>query len=99
MLVGSAAYCVMLVREGLRHSLLEGTILAIASAVQFGLSGYDLWLFSERTWTDRVYLAHFSAPLFVGVVATILIQRFVESLNAYERLAAVLEQRVSEKAA
>ena len=33
-----------------------------------------------------------SAPLFVGVVATILIQRFVESLNAYERLAGVLEQ-------
>jgi signal transduction histidine kinase len=97
-LLGSLVYFVMLVREGLRHSLLEGTMLAIAGSVQIGLSGYDLWLFSANTWTDRVYLTHFSAPLFVGVVATILIQRFVESLNAYERLAAVLEQRVSEKA-
>ena len=99
MLLGSVVYCVMLVREGLRHGVLEGTMLAIAGCVQIGLSSYDLWLFSASTWTDRVYLAHFSAPLFVGVVAAILIQRFVESLNAYERLAAVLEQRVGEKAA
>jgi signal transduction histidine kinase len=99
MLIASAFFCVMLVRQGLRHSLLEGTMLAIASAVQFGLSGYDLWLFSVSSWTDRVYLAHFSAPLFVGVVGVILIQRFVESLNAYEKLAAVLEHRVADKAA
>ena len=98
-LLASVVYFVMLVRQGLRHSLLEGSMLAIAGATQIGLSGYDLWLFSANTWTDRVYLTHFSAPLFVGVVATILIQRFVESLNAYERLAGVLEQRVSEKAA
>ena len=98
-LIASAVYCVMLVRQGLRVSLLEGAMLAIAGGTQIALSGYDLWLFSSDTWTDRVYLAHFSAPLFVGVVATILIQRFVESLNAYERLAGVLEQRVSEKAA
>ena len=99
MLLGSIAYFVMLVRQGLRHSLLEGTMLAIAGGTQIVLSGYDLWLFSDRTWTDRVYLTHFSAPLFVGVVGAILIQRFVESLNAYEKLAAVLEQRVGEKAA
>ena len=98
-LLGSGVYFVMLVRQGLRVSLLEGSMLAVAGATQIGLSGYDLWLYSSMTWTDRVYLTHFSAPLFVGVVATILIQRFVESLNAYERLAAVLEQRVSEKAA
>jgi signal transduction histidine kinase len=98
-LVASVVYFVMLVRQGLRVSVLEGSGLAIAGATQIGLSGYDLWLYSSITWTDRVYLTHFSAPLFVGVVATILIQRFVESLNAYERLAAVLEQRVSEKAA
>ena len=98
-LLASVVYFVMLVRQGLRHSVLEGSMLAIAGAIQIGLSGYDLWLFSANTWTDRVYLTHFSAPLFVGVVATILIQRFVESLNAYERLAGVLEQRVSAKAA
>ncbi len=98
-LLASVVYFVMLVRQGLRVSLLEGSMLAVAGATQIGLSGYDLWLYSSSTWTDRVYLTHFSAPLFVGVVATILIQRFVESLNAYERLAAVLEQRVSEKAA
>ncbi|HYP31645.1 MAG TPA: ATP-binding protein [Burkholderiaceae bacterium] len=98
-LVAAIVYCVMLVRQGLRVSLLEGTMLAVAGGTQIALSAYDLWLFSSKTWTDRVYLVHFSAPLFVGVVATILIQRFVESLNAYERLAAVLEQRVGEKAA
>ena len=92
-------YFIMLVRQGLRNSLLEGAMLAVAGATQLGLSVYDLQLYSSRTWTDRVYLTHFSAPLFVGVVGTILIQRFVESLNAYQRLAAVLEQRVAEKAA
>ncbi len=98
-LLFSFVYFIMLVRQGLRNSLLEGTMLAVAGATQLGLSVYDLQLYSSYTWTDRVYLTHFSAPLFVGVVGTILIQRFVESLNAYERLAAVLEQRVSEKAA
>jgi len=56
-------------------------------------------LFAQNNWTDRVYLAHFSAPLYLFVVGTILIRRFTESLNAYEKLAAVLEQRVGEKAA
>ena len=81
-LLGSVVYFVMLVRQGLRVSLLEGSMLAVAGATQIGLSGYDLWLYSSMTWTDRVYLTHFSAPLFVGVVGTILILRFVESLNA-----------------
>jgi len=98
-LVFAFVYFIMLVRQGLRNGLLEGTMLAVAGATQLGLSVYDLQLYSSNTWTDRVYLTHFSAPLFVGVVGTILILRFVESLNAYERLAAVLEQRVSEKAA
>ena len=98
-LVFAFVYFIMLVRQGLRNSLLQGVMLAVAGATQLGLSVYDLVLLSAGTWTDRVYLTHFSAPLFVGVVGTILIQRFVESLNAYERLAAVLEQRVSEKAA
>ena len=98
-LVASVYFFYIQVRTGLRRSTLEGVLLAIASIVQMTLSGYDLWLFSESTWTDRVYLAHFSAPLYLFVVATILISRFTESLNAYENLAGVLEQRVSDKAA
>ena len=97
-LVASVYFFYIQVRTGLRRSTLEGVLLAIASIVQMTLSGYDLWLFSESTWTDRVYLAHFSAPLYLFVVATILISRFTESLNAYENLAGVLEQRVSDKA-
>jgi signal transduction histidine kinase len=97
-LVASAWFFYIQVRVGLRNSLLEGVMLAIAGLVQMALSGYDLWLFSENTWTDRVYLAHFSAPLYLLVVGTILIRRFTESLNAYEKLAGVLEQRVGEKA-
>jgi signal transduction histidine kinase len=98
-LVASAYFFFLQVRVGLRRSLLEGVMLAIAGMVQMVLSGYDLWLYSANTWTDRVYLAHFSAPLYLFVVGTILIRRFTESLNAYEKLAGVLEQRVSAKAA
>ena len=97
-LVASPYFLYVQVRAGLRRSTMEGALLAIAGVVQMALSGYDLWIFSAKTWTDRVYLAHFSMPLFVAVVATILIQRFVESLNATENLAVALEQRVSEKA-
>ena len=98
-LVASLYFVVLQVRVGLRRSLLEGLMLAIAGMVQMLLSGYDLWLYSVNTWTDRVYLAHFSAPLYLFVVGTILIRRFTESHNAYEKLAGVLEQRVSAKAA
>ncbi len=98
-LVASAYFFFIQVRVGLRRSLLEGVMLAIAGMVQMILSGYDLWLYSANTWTDRVYLAHFSAPLYLFVVGTILIRRFTESHNAYEKLAGVLEQRVSAKAA
>ncbi len=99
MIAASAFFCVVLVRVGLRISLLEGAMMAIASLALFGLSGYDLLLFSRNMVTDSVYLSHFSAPLFMGVVGIALVRRFVESLNAYETLAGVLEQRVSEKAA
>jgi len=98
-LLFSFVYFIMLVRHGLRNGLVEGAMLAVAGATQLGLSVYDLALYSSNTWTDRVYLTHFSVPLFVGVMGFILMRRFVESLNAYERLAAVLEQRISEKAA
>jgi signal transduction histidine kinase len=98
MLLVSPWFFYLLVREGLRRSLVEGGMLAVAALTQFALSAYDWWLFSGHTWTDRVYLAHFSAPLYLFVVAIILIRRFVESLNAYEKLAGVLEQRVDEKA-
>ncbi len=87
------------VREGLRNSLMEGLMLGLAASVQIVLSAYDLWLFSMHSWTDRVYLAHFSAPLYLFVVGFILMRRFTESLNAYEKLAGVLEQRVAAKAA
>jgi len=98
-LVASAYFFYLQVRMGLRQSLLEGALFATAGIAQIALSGYDLWLFSESTRTDRVYLAHFSAPLYLFVVGTILVRRFTESLNAYEKLAGVLEQRVSDKAA
>jgi signal transduction histidine kinase len=98
-LLASVYFFYLQVRTGLRNSLIEGVLMGIASVVQMALSGYDLWLFSENTWTDRVYLAHFSAPLYLFVVGTILIRRFTESLNAYEKLAGVLEERVGEKAA
>jgi signal transduction histidine kinase len=98
-LVASAYFFFLQTIVGLHRSLIEGVMLAIAGMVQIVLSGYDLWLYSANTWTDRVYLAHFSAPLYLFVVGTILIRRFTESHNAAEKLAGVLEQRVSAKAA
>ena len=97
-LVSSLWFVYLIVREGLRHSLLEGAMLFVANAVQIGLSSYDLWLFSQHSWVDRVYLAHFGGPLYLFVISGILVRRFVDSLNAYERLAAVLEQRIDAKA-
>ena len=87
------------VRVGLRRSTAEGILLAIAGIMDMALSGHDLWLFSEATWADRFYLAHFSAPVYLFVIGTILVRRFTESLNAHENLAAVLEQRIAQKAA
>ena len=98
-LVASAYFFFLQTIVGLRRSLVEGVMMASASMVQIVLSGYDLWLYSANTWTDRVYLAHFSAPLYLFVVGTILIRRFTESHNAADKLAGVLEQRVSAKAA
>jgi len=98
-LAASAYFFFLQTLVGLHRSVVEGIMLAVAGMVQMLLSGYDLWLYSANTWTDRVYLAHFSAPLYLFVVGTILIRRFTESHNAAEKLAGVLEQRVSAKAA
>jgi len=98
-LVASAYFFYMQVRAGLRQSWLEGVAFAVAGVAQIALSAYDLWLFSQNHWIDRVYLAHFSAPLYLFVVGSTLIRRFIDSLNAYEKLAGVLEQRVADKAA
>jgi signal transduction histidine kinase len=88
----------ILVRESFRQDVAEGVMFAIAGAAQIGLSAYDLWLFAQTPWTDRIYLAHFSEALYLIVVGWGLMRRFIDSLNAHERLALVLEQRIDEKA-
>jgi signal transduction histidine kinase len=88
----------VLVREAFRQDVAEGVMFAIAGAAQIGLSAYDLWLFSQTGWTDRIYLAHYSEALYLIVVGWGLMRRFIDSLNAHERLALVLEQRIDEKA-
>jgi len=98
MLLASPYFFFILVREGLRRGRVEGVLLGLATLAQIVLSGYDLWLFAQHSWTDHVYLAHFSAPLLLFVVGWILVRHFIESLNAYEKLAGVLEQRVAAKA-
>jgi signal transduction histidine kinase len=88
----------VLVREAFRQDVAEGVMFAIAGGAQIGLSAYDLWMFSQAGWTDRIYLAHYSEALYLIVVGWGLMRRFIDSLNAYERLALVLEQRIDEKA-
>jgi len=97
-LLSSPYFFMLLVREGLRNGPIEGVMLGVATSMQIVLSGYDLWLFSGHTWTERLYLAHFSAAFYLFVVGGILMRRFVDSLNAHERLAGELERRIGEKA-
>jgi len=97
-LVASIYFLYLQVRVGLRRSRVEGVLLLSAGLLDMALSAHDLVLFSEHTWADRFYLAHYSAPLYLFVIGTILVRRFTESLSAHENLAAVLEQRVEEKA-
>jgi len=99
LLVASLYLLYLQVRVGLRRSRVEGLLLGAASLLDLGLGTHDLMLFSEHTWIDRFYLAHYSAPLYLFVIGTILVRRFTESLSAHENLAAVLEQRIDEKAA
>ena len=98
-LVASFYFLYVQVMGGLRRSILEGILLAGAGIVQMALSGYDLWLFGQKAWTDRVYLAHFSAPVYIVVVAIIICRRVTEAQVANESLAGVLEVRVVEKTA
>ena len=97
-LIASPYFLFIQVRVALNRRKSEGVMLAVAGLVQIGLSGYDLWLYSENTWTDRVYLAHFGAPLYLVVVGIILVRRFVESHKSYEDLSVALEDRVKAKA-
>ena len=97
-LVASVYILYLQVRIGMRRSKAEGLLLASAGVLDMALSGHDLWLFSDAASPDRFYLAHYSAPCYLFVIGTILVRRFTESLNAHENLAAVLEQRVEEKA-
>lgn len=98
-LVASIYILYLLVRVGLRRSRIEGVLLLSAGMLDMALSAHDLVLFSEHTWGDRFYLAYFSAPLYLFVIGTILVRRLTESLSAHENLAAVLEQRIDDKAA
>jgi signal transduction histidine kinase len=98
-LVGSLYFWYLLVSSAARHRRSEAVLLATAALGTIGLSAYDLWLFSRHSWTERVYLAHFGAPLLMFAVGWVLMRNFVASLNAHERLAAVLEQRIEQKAA
>ncbi len=98
-LLASVYILYLQVRVGLRRSRVEGVLLLSAGMLDMALSAHDLVLFSEHTWADRFYLAHFSAPLYLFVIGTILVRRFTESLSAHENLAAVLEQRIDDKAA
>ena len=98
-LVASLYILYLQVRLGLRRSRLEGVLLASAGILAMMLNTHDLWMFSEDTWADRFYVAHFGASVYLIVIGTILVRRFIEAFNAHENLAAVLEQRVDEKAA
>jgi signal transduction histidine kinase len=97
-LAASLVFGGLLIQHAWRQRRSEAVLLALAALTSITLSGYDLWLFSQHTWTDRLYLAHYGAPLFMFALGWVLMRRFVASLNAYETLNAGLEQRIADKA-
>ena len=98
-LLASFYILVLQVRGGLRRSRVEGVLLAVRGHAGHGAERARLVEFSEHTWGDRFYLAHFGASLYLIVIGTILVRRFTEPFNAHENLARCWSSASSEKAA
>ena len=97
-LTGSLYISWLLIGQGLKHGIVEGLSLAVAAITQTVLSAVDLEAYmNDADWGDKLFYAVYSEPLFLIVIFVILMRQFIESLNAYKTLAAVMEARVEEK--
>jgi signal transduction histidine kinase len=85
----------LVLRAGLKRSVLQGAVLGFAASVDSVLSFYDLWLYSSNL-PDKVYLAHYAALIYVLVIGMVLIGHFVASMTGYERQLALTQQALGE---
>ena len=83
-LIVTPYFAFLLVREGLRRSLLDGALLGLAAGTESILSWYDTWLFTAEV-PESIYLAHYSTLVYVTVVGISLIRHFVSSMTGYEK--------------
>jgi signal transduction histidine kinase len=72
-------------------------LLCAAAVAQSLLSAYDVWLYDTDSQSERIFLAHYTVPLYLLVVGLILIRHFVASMRGFEQLNMHLERRVEEK--
>jgi len=84
-------------RYAIRMRNAESLLLFLAGAVSAAFAIHD-WRAANDPYTIRaVWLVPYAALAFLVLVGWILVDRFVQALNAAERSNVELEQRVSEK--
>ncbi len=79
----------------LRTANLPSLIAFIAMAINLGLGIHDLLNFVGELEFERMYLLPLGLPLLLLSLASLLLTRFVNSLNSYEQLNTELSQRVT----
>jgi signal transduction histidine kinase len=79
----------------LRTPNLPSIIAFIAMAINLGLGIHDLLNFAGELEFERMYFLPLGLPLLLLSLASLLLTRFVNSLNSYELLNIELSQRIT----
>ena len=82
-----------------RRRNVDSVLLAVTGAVSLAFGIRDWLIFRDGSAANPVELTPYAGLLFIGLVAWILIDRFVLATRSLERLNAELEQRVERKSA
>ena len=85
----------LVMRAGLKRSLLQGIVLGAAGSLDSALSFYDIWVYSSHQ-PEPVYLAHYATLIYVLVIGMVLIGHFVASMTGYERQLALTQRALED---
>lgn len=83
----------------LRRRTLSSLAMMLAIILALGLSLHDITVQEGWLHLPEIYLMHLGIPLFLLVMASVLLGRFIDSLRQVELLNAELEQRVQQRTA
>ena len=86
----------LLVLEGFRRNVWEGSLFAIAAVSEILLSAHDAWIYGISGDVEPFFLAQYVAPLYVMVVGFSLIRHFVASMSGIERQNALTQRALDE---